>query len=144
LEVGEASVVAQLEPVRSSPRSHRLRREQHQRHRLERLSGAASKWYALGCKLPNGEGSAWPGNPGLREKLGLLICTTPAYSPESNGMAESFVKTFKRDYVYLNELHSAASVMGHLAAWFEDYNEVHPHKGLRLQSPREYRRATST
>jgi len=95
LEVGEASVVAQLEPVRSSPRSYRLRREQHQRHRLERLSGAASKWCALGCKLPNGEGSAWPGNPGLREKLGLLICTTPAYSPESNGMAESFVRTFK-------------------------------------------------
>jgi transposase InsO family protein len=27
------------------------------------------------------------------ESLGLLICTTPAYSPESNGMAESFVKT---------------------------------------------------
>jgi len=78
------------------------------------------------------------------EAMGLIVCTTPAYSPESNGMAESFVKTFKRDYVYLNELHSAASVMGHLAAWFEDYNEVHPHKGLRLQSPREYRRATST
>jgi putative transposase len=24
------------------------------------------------------------------EKLGLLVCTTPAHSPESNGMAESF------------------------------------------------------
>ena len=30
-----------------------------------------------------------------------------------------------------------------LAVWFEDYNEVHPHKGLRLQSPREYRRETA-
>jgi putative transposase len=77
------------------------------------------------------------------EKLGLLVCTTPAYSPESNGMAESFVKTFKRDYVYVNQLHDAASVMRQLAAWFEDYNEVHPHKGLRMQSPREYRRATA-
>jgi transposase InsO family protein len=77
------------------------------------------------------------------EKLGLLVCTTPAYSPESNGMAESFVKTFKRDYVYVNELHDAASVMRQLAGWFEDYNEVHPHKGLRMQSPREYRRATA-
>ena len=77
------------------------------------------------------------------EKLGLLVCTTPAYSPESNGMAESFVKTFKRDYVYVNELHDAASVMRQLAAWFEDYNEVHPHKGLQMQSPREYRRATA-
>lgn len=78
------------------------------------------------------------------EALGLIVCTTPAYSPESNGMAESFVKTFKRDYVYLNELHSGVSVMNQLAAWFEDYNEVHPHKGLRLQSPREYRRATTS
>jgi transposase InsO family protein len=75
--------------------------------------------------------------------LGLLVCTTPAYSPESNGMAESFVKTFKRDYVYVNELHDAASVMRQLAAWFEDYNDVHPHKGLRMQSPREYRKATA-
>jgi putative transposase len=77
------------------------------------------------------------------EKLGLLICTTPAYSPESNGMAESFVKTFKRDYVYLNKLHSAASVMQQLAGWFEDYNQIHPHKGLRMRSPREYRRETA-
>jgi transposase InsO family protein len=77
------------------------------------------------------------------EHLGLLVCTTPAYSPESNGMAESFVKTFKRDYVYVNELRDAASVMQQLAAWFEDYNEVHPHKGLRMQSPREYRRAAA-
>ena len=77
------------------------------------------------------------------EKLGPLVCTTPAYSPESNGMAESFVKTFKRDYVYLNELLTAVSVMQQLASWFEDYNEVHPHKGLRMQSPREYRKATA-
>jgi len=31
--------------------------------------------------------------------LGFIVCTTPVRSPESNGMAESFVKTFKRDYV---------------------------------------------
>jgi putative transposase len=29
--------------------------------------------------------------------------------------------------VYVNELRDAASVMRQLAAWFEDYNEVHPH-----------------
>ena len=78
------------------------------------------------------------------EALGLLVCTTPAYSPESNGMAESFVKTFKRDYVYLNELRRRAPAScGSSQRWFEDYNEVHPHKGLRMQSPREYRRATA-
>jgi transposase InsO family protein len=72
--------------------------------------------------------------------LGLVVCTTPAYSPESNGMAECFVKSFKRDYVYLNRLESAESVMRDLAAWIDDYNEVHPHKGLKMRSPREYRR----
>lgn len=75
---------------------------------------------------------------------GLLVCTTPAYSPESNGMAEAFVKTFKRDYVYLNRLDDAASVMRQLSRWIDDYNEVHPHRGLRMKSPREYRRTYST
>jgi Integrase core domain len=63
-----------------------------------------------------------------------------SYSPESNGMAEAFVKTFKRDYVYLHRLESAATVLAQLSAWFEDYNEVHPHRGLKMRSPREYRR----
>ena len=76
--------------------------------------------------------------------LGLTVCTTPAYSPESNGMAEAFVKTFKRDYVYLNNIDSAVTVMAQLAAWFEDYNEVHPHRGLRMKSPRQYRKQQLT
>lgn len=41
-------------------------------------------------------------------EFGFIVCNTPSYSPESNGMAEAFVKTFKRDYVYLNERRSAA------------------------------------
>jgi putative transposase len=72
--------------------------------------------------------------------MGLEVCTTPFYSPESNGMAESFVKTFKRDYVHMNSLPDAATVLAQLPTWFEDYNENHPHKGLRMKSPREYRR----
>jgi len=74
-------------------------------------------------------------------ELGLESRFTPVRSPESNGMAEAFVKTFKRDYVYVNDRPSALSVMSRLGDWFEDYNENHPHKGLRMMSPREYIRS---
>lgn len=73
-------------------------------------------------------------------QLGMIVCNTPSYSPESNGMAEAFVKTFKRDYVYLNHLENARSVMAQLPSWFEDYNERAPHKGLKMKSPREFKR----
>jgi transposase InsO family protein len=74
---------------------------------------------------------------------GLLVRNTPAYSPESNGLAEAFVKTFKRDYVYVNDVASARDVLLALPAWFADYNENHPHKGLNMLSPRQFRRARS-
>lgn len=73
-------------------------------------------------------------------RLNLEPCTTPSYSPESNGMAEAFVKTFKRDYVWSADLSSAVTVMGQLEKWFEDYNENAPHKGLKMLSPRQFRR----
>ena len=78
------------------------------------------------------------------KNCGLLVRNTPAYSPESNGMAEAFVKTLKRDYAYLNDVSDAETVMNQLPAWIEDYNEVAPHKGLKMMSPRMFRRASST
>ena len=71
--------------------------------------------------------------------MGLEVCTTPYRSPESNGMAESFVNTFKRDFVHVNPLRDARSVMEKLPAWFRDYNENHPHKGLKMMSPKAFR-----
>jgi putative transposase len=38
----------------------------------------------------------------------LVPCFTPVRSPESNGIAEAFVKTFKRDYVRFNARPDAA------------------------------------
>ena len=72
------------------------------------------------------------------QSINLLPCSTPAYSPQSNGMAEAFVKTFKRDYIYIHDRPDARTVMAQLEKWFEDYNENHPHKGLRMRSPREF------
>ena len=37
---------------------------------------------------------------GFARSLGFNVCMTPPYSPESSGMAEAFVETFKRDYMY--------------------------------------------
>lgn len=37
-------------------------------------------------------------------KLCFEVWATPAHSPESNGMAEAFVKSFKRNYVWLGDL----------------------------------------
>jgi putative transposase len=74
----------------------------------------------------------------LRE-AGLLPRNTPAYSPESNGMAEALVKTFKRDYVYVNDVPDARTVLQMLPIWFADYNLLHPHKALGMRSPAEFR-----
>jgi len=72
-------------------------------------------------------------------ELGLVPITTPAYSPESNGLAEAFVGTFKRDYVDGAELRDAEFVLAHLGRWIEDYNTRAPHSALGMRSPAEYR-----
>jgi putative transposase len=102
----------------------------HTPHRIEWLSDNAPCYIAHETRA-------------FGEASGLVICNTPAYSPESNGMAECFVKGFKRDYVYVNRLDTAETVMRQLAAWFDDYNDVRPHQALKWRSPREYRSETS-
>ncbi len=75
--------------------------------------------------------------------LGLKPCFTPVRSPESNGLAESFVKTFKRDYVRINPLPDALTVLTAINGWFADYNENHPHSGLGWRSPKDFIQAQS-
>lgn len=73
-------------------------------------------------------------------ELGLEPLTTAIRSPQSNGMAEAFVKTFKRDYVARMNRADALAVMRQLHAAFEHYCEVHPHRPLKMLSPRVFRR----
>jgi putative transposase len=70
--------------------------------------------------------------------LGLEPCTTPVQSPQSNGMAEAFVRTIKRDYVRVNPIPDARTVLESLPLWFEHYNNLHPPKALGNRSPREF------
>lgn len=70
--------------------------------------------------------------------IGMEPRTTPVRSPQSNGMAEAFVKTFKRDYVSVNSIPDAKTVIAQLPLWFEHYNTLHPHKALGYRSPREF------
>lgn len=95
-------------------------------HPIEWLSDNGSQYTA---KETKSYGKEW----------GFIVRTTPAYSPESNGMSEAFVGTFKRDYVYTHELPDAETVIRQLPAWFEDYNKIAPHSALDYQSPWEYR-----
>jgi putative transposase len=76
-------------------------------------------------------------------QLGLVPCFTPVASPESNGMCEAFVRTFKRDYVEVSPIPTASLALARIGEWIEDYNEVHPHSALRMRSPRGFRRANS-
>ena len=71
-------------------------------------------------------------------QLGLKPCFTPVRSPQSNGMSEAFVKTLKRDYVQVTPLPDAQTVLGLIGGWIEDYNDNHPHSGLKMRSPREF------
>ena len=76
----------------------------------------------------------------IARSLGLTPINTPVCSPQSNGMAESFVNTFRRDYESRMDLSDAPTVLDQLAAAFEHFNEVHPHSSLKMRSPREFRR----
>jgi putative transposase len=48
-------------------------------------------------------------------------------------MSEAFVKTLKRDYVRITPLPDAATVLGLVSAWIDDYNIVHPHSALAAE-----------
>jgi putative transposase len=70
--------------------------------------------------------------------IGLIPCMTPISSPQSNGMAEAFVRTLKRDYIRVNPMRDARTAIEQLPGRFAHYNDVHPHHSLCYRSPREF------
>jgi putative transposase len=56
-------------------------------------------------------------------------------------MVESFVKTFKRDYVHVRDRPDAVTVRGHPEIRFEDCHDDHPHNSFKMQPSREFIRA---
>ncbi len=77
----------------------------------------------------------------LLKALNIKDCKTVVASPQSNGMAESFVKTLKRDYLPFIDLQSAETALSCLPEMIERYNNEHPHSALGYLSPREFRQA---
>ena len=86
----------------------------------------------------NGSGYVATETRRFAREIGLEPRTTPVESPQSNGMAEAFVRTIKRDYVRVSLVPNAATVMRQLPSWLAHYNEVHPHRALGYRSPREF------
>lgn len=75
---------------------------------------------------------------GVLRGFGMEICRTPRRSPESNGIAERFFGTFKRDYVYQGELEHFEEVGQKVGGWIRDYNEVAPHSALGMKAPAQF------
>src|SRR4029453_591999 len=67
-------------------------------------------------------------------EIGLMPKTTPLVSPQSNGMAEAFVRTLKRDYVRVSPVPDAEAVLRQLPLWWAHYNEFHPHRARGYRS----------
>ncbi len=76
---------------------------------------------------------------GQKPLEGLKPVTTPVTSPQSNGMAESFEKTLKRDYAKVANRPDSKTVMAQLKDWFDDYNLNHPHSALGYLPPTLFR-----
>ena len=66
--------------------------------------------------------------------IGLIPRTPPVSSPQSNDMAEAFVRTLKRDCVRVNPWPDAQNVIDQLPGWFV----LLPPKGLT--EPRRFTR----
>ena len=88
--------------------------------RVERRFPAPRAPYRIQWLTDNGSIYAALKTVDIALALALDPCFTAAESPESNGMAEAFVKTIKRDYVRVNPIPDAASALAAIEEWMVD------------------------
>lgn len=103
----------------------------------------ALQWICLGWRTGASAASTARDTPDSAAAIGFVACFTPVRSPESNGVSAAFVKALKPDYSPIDPRPDALTVMEQLPGWIEDYNENHPHSGLRMRSTREFIRSKS-
>jgi putative transposase len=90
----------------------------------------------VSIEWPSDNGSCYIAgdNRSFARDIGLEPRTTPIESPRSNGMAEAFVHTIKRDYVRVSPRPNVVSVMHQLPSWIAHYNVAVFSRRARLGS----------
>jgi putative transposase len=78
---------------------------------VERRFGISKAAHPVEWSSDNGSAYIAKDTHDTATALGLKLCFTPVRSPESNGIAQAFVKTFKRDYARLSILPDAETVI---------------------------------
>ena len=72
------------------------------------------------------------------KEIGLVARTTPLESPQSNGMAEAFVRTLKRDYVRVSPAPDAPHRAAPAPRLAQTLQRGSPHRALGYRSPRQF------
>ena len=69
------------------------------------------------------------------DELGICLHRTRPYRPQTNGKAEAFIKTLKREWAYSRIYTSNAQRLKALAGFLSYYNHRRPHTSLGLRPP---------
>lgn len=74
---------------------------------------------------------------GLCRDYGLNQEFITPYTPEENGLAERFIRSFKEECVWLHRFESMEQAQLEISRWIEWYNTDRPHQSLGYKTPEE-------
>jgi putative transposase len=70
--------------------------------------------------------------------LGIKLEFIFVNTPEQNGHIESFQKTLKREYIWINDFKDYQEAEGAISDAYHDYNKTRPHSSLGYKTPFEF------